>query len=276
MTTETEEDKSVLLIGAGRMGGAMLNGWLGAKSVSKIHVVEPKPSRQLRALAKDGKISLATRLRLDGDREFSAIVLAIKPQTLKSEDELLRALGKTGALVLSIVAGITTKVLGARLKADVPIIRAMPNTPGAIGRGITALYARKKLKRKQRALVERLTSGLGESIWVAEEKLIDAVTAVSGSGPAYVFLFAETLAAAACERGLDAVTADKLARATITGAGALLDQDKRSAAMLRQEVTSPGGTTEAALKVLMGREGLRPLLRRAVKAAARRSKELGK
>jgi pyrroline-5-carboxylate reductase len=258
------------------MGGAMLKGWLGAKSFSNIHVVEPKPTRALRRLAKDKKISLTTKLRLDAGEEISAAVLAVKPQILKEEAELLRALGETGALVLSIAAGITTHTLGARLKAEVPIVRAMPNTPGAIGRGITALYAPKRLKRSQRALVEQLTSALGESIWVAEEKFIDAVTAVSGSGPAYVFLFAETLAAAACERGLDAVTADKLVRATIAGAGALLDQDKRSPAMLRQEVTSPGGTTEAALKVLMGRDGLRPLLRRAVKAAARRSKELGR
>lgn len=254
----------------------MLKGWLGAKSFSKIHVVEPKPTRALRRLAKEGRISLSTRLRLDADKKISAAVLAIKPQILKEESELLSALGATGALVLSIAAGITTRTLGARLRAEVPIVRAMPNTPGAIGRGITALYDPKKLKRSQRALVESLTSALGESIWVQEEKLIDAVTAVSGSGPAYVFLFAEVLAAAACERGLDAVTADKLARATIAGAGALLEQDKRSPAMLRQEVTSPGGTTEAALKVLMGRDGLRPLLRRAVKAAARRSKELGR
>ncbi len=254
----------------------MLKGWLGAKSFSKIHVVEPKPTRALRSLAKEKKIFLSTALRLDKGKDISAAVLAIKPQVLKEEAELLSALGETGALVLSIAAGITTRALRARLKAEVPIVRAMPNTPGAIGRGITALYTAKRLKRSQRALVQQLTAALGESIWVAEEKLIDAVTAVSGSGPAYVFLFAEVLAAAACERGLDAVTADKLARATIIGAAALLEQDKRSAAMLRQEVTSPGGTTEAALKILMGRDGMRPLLRRAVKAVARRSKELGK
>jgi pyrroline-5-carboxylate reductase len=276
VTTKAEADGSVLLIGAGRMGGAMLKGWLGAKSFSSIHVVEPKPSAALRRLAKEKKISLSTALRLEAGKDISAAVLAIKPQILREEAELLRALGESGALVLSIAAGITTRALRARLKAEVPIVRAMPNTPGAIGRGITALYSPKRLKRGQRALVQQLISALGESIWVGEEKLIDAVTAVSGSGPAYVFLFAEVLAAAACERGLDAVTADKLARATITGAGALLEQDKRSAAMLRQEVTSPGGTTEAALKILMGRDGLRPILRRAVKAAARRSKELGK
>ena len=254
----------------------MLKGWLGAKSFSKIHVVEPKPTAELRRLAKNKKISLTTRLRLDKGKDISAAVLAIKPQILKDETEPLRTLGESGALVLSIAAGITTRALRTRLKAEVPIVRAMPNTPGAIGRGITALYTPKKLKRSQRALVQQLTAALGESFWVAEEKLIDAVTAVSGSGPAYVFLFAEVLAAAASERGLDAVTADRLARATIIGAAALLEQDKRSAAMLRQEVTSPGGTTEAALKILMGRDGMRPLLRRAVKAAARRSKELGK
>jgi len=258
------------------MGGAMLKGWLGAKSFSRIHVVEPSPTRALRRLAKDKKISLTTKLQLGKGRQVSAAVLAIKPQILKDETELLRGLGETGALVLSIAAGIKTRTLHARLKADVPIVRAMPNTPGAIGYGITALYTPKRLKRPQRELVQELISTLGESIWVAEEKLIDAVTAVSGSGPAYIFLFAEALAAAACERGLDAVTADRLARATITGAGALLEQDKRSPAMLRREVTSPGGTTEAALKILMSKGGMRPLIRRAVKAAAQRSRELGK
>nr|TFG51558.1 MAG: pyrroline-5-carboxylate reductase [Hyphomicrobiales bacterium] len=258
------------------MGGAMLKGWLAAKSFSKIHVVEPNPTRALRRLAKEGNITLATILHLDKGREFSAAVLAIKPQILKEQTEMLRTLGESGALVLSIAAGITARALAVRLGGDVPIVRAMPNTPGAIGRGITGLYTPKKLKRSQRALAQQLVSALGDSFWVAEEKLIDAVTAVSGSGPAYVFLFAESLAAAACERGLDAVTADKLARATIIGAAALLEQDKRSTAMLRQEVTSPGGTTEEALKILMGRDGMRPLIRSAVKAAARRSKELGK
>jgi len=258
------------------MGAAMLRGWLGAKSFSMIHVVEPKPTRALRLLAKEKKITLTTHLSLAKGKEFSAAVLAIKPQLLREQTELLRDLGQCGALVLSIAAGITTRRLAAGLKSDVPLVRAMPNTPGAIGRGITALYAAKRLKRSQRALAEQLVAALGESFWVAEEKLIDAVTAVSGSGPAYVFLFAEALAAAACERGLDAVVADKLARATIIGAAALLDEDKRSAALLRQEVTSPGGTTEAALKILMGRDGMRPLIRSAVKAAARRSKELGK
>jgi pyrroline-5-carboxylate reductase len=141
VSAKSNAKSSVLLIGAGRMGGAMLKGWLGAKSFSKIHVVEPKPTRALRRLAKEGKISLSTKLLLDPDRKISAAVLAIKPQILKEEAELLSTLGATGALVLSIAAGITTRTLGARLRAEVPIVRAMPNTPGAIGRGITALYA---------------------------------------------------------------------------------------------------------------------------------------
>jgi len=276
VTTKTDTKPSVLLVGAGRMGGAMLRGWLASDSFSLIRVVEPQPATELRRLAREGKIGLSPTLDPAMAEKFSLAIIAIKPQILKEQNALLGAVGETGALVLSIAAGIKTKTLAAGLGASARIVRAMPNTPGAIGRGITALYARDKLKRSERALVETATAALGEILWVAEEKAMDAVTAVSGSGPAYVFLFAEALAAAACERGLDAVTADKLARATIAGAGALLDADKRSAAMLRQEVTSPGGTTEAALKVLMGSGGLRPLLRKAVREAARRSRELGK
>lgn len=258
------------------MGSAMLRGWLSAKTFSKVHVVEPIPSSELRRLSRAKKIELSRNLGTTPNEKISLAVLALKPQILREEGELLREIGETGALVLSIAAGIKTKPLARALGGASRVVRAMPNTPGAIGRGITALYTSDKLKRSERTLAESATAALGETLWVDHERLMDAVTAVSGSGPAYVFLFAEALAAAAAERGLDAVTADKLARATIAGAGALLEQDKRSAALLRQEVTSPGGTTEAALKVLMGKDGLRPLLRRAVRQAARRSRVLGR
>ena len=258
------------------MGGAMLRGWLSLDALSRIHVVEPNPSPELAALAKAKKITLASHLERKPGEKFSAAVLAIKPQILKGEIALLRELGQSGALVLSIAAGITTKTLRARLGKEVRVVRAMPNTPGAIGQGITALYTSEDLKPRERALVETLTGTLGETLWVSAEKMMDGVTAVSGSGPAYVFLLAEARAEAAKAQGFDTATAEKLARATVSGAGALLKADKRAAGVLRQEVTSPGGTTEAALNVLMAKDGMGPLLARAVKAAAKRSKELGK
>jgi pyrroline-5-carboxylate reductase len=255
------------------MGGAMLKGWLKLGAFSQIHVVEPKPSPDLLRLAGAKAITLRPVLEA-GD--FSVAILAIKPQVLKGEIDLLRALGSSGALVLSIAAGITTKTLSAHLGPRARIVRAMPNTPGAIGKGITALYAPAKLAPRERTLVETLTGTLGQTLWVSEEKMIDGVTAVSGSGPAYVFLLAEALAAAAEKQGFDTATAEKLARATVSGAGALLEADSRQAAILRQEVTSPGGTTAAALEILMAKDGLTPLMTRAVKAAAKRSRELGK
>jgi pyrroline-5-carboxylate reductase len=152
----------------------------------------------------------------------------------------------------------------------------MPNTPGAIGRGITVLYGGAELAQRDRTLAEALMASLGDVLWLGDEALMDAVTAVSGSGPAYVFLMVEVLAEAARAEGLDAATADRLARATVMGAGALLAADSRPAAELRKEVTSPGGTTEAALGVLMAPDGLAALMRRAVAAATERGKQLGK
>jgi len=257
------------------MGGALIQGWLAAKDFSAIHVLEPSPSAPLKALAGKKKVTLYAGLPKKLPR-VSAIVLAIKPQVLKADSELLPALGKAKVLVLSIAAGIGTALLRSKLGSAPPLVRAMPNTPGAIGRGITALFAGSKLSAADRALAEALTASLGETLWLEDEASMDAVTALSGSGPAYVFLLAEAMAAAGRAEGLDPATADKLARATICGAGALLDADGRAASALRQEVTSPGGTTEAALRVLMTSDGLEALMRRAIAAATARSKELGK
>lgn len=267
---------AVLLIGAGRMGGALIKGWLAAKSFSSIHVVEPQASEAIRALADSGAITLHRAVEANRLPPLEAVVLATKPQILKGQTELLAALSKTGAIVLSIAAGITTNFLRAGLASGSRLVRAMPNTPGAIGQGITVLYGDAALAPSDRALAERLTSALGETLWLQDEALMDAVTAVSGSGPAYVFLMAEALAEAGRAQGLDAATAERLARATISGAGALLSADPRAASELRKEVTSPGGTTEAALRVLMAQEGLADLMRRAITAATERGKELGK
>jgi|HubBroStandDraft_6_1064221.scaffolds.fasta_scaffold578945_1 pyrroline-5-carboxylate reductase len=267
---------AVLLIGAGRMGGALIKGWIAAKSFSAIHVVEPLPSDELKTAAAERVVHLHARFAAEELPPLSSIVLAVKPQVLKSETTLLGALGKTGALILSIAAGITTKHLMAELGPRTPLVRAMPNTPGAIGQGITVLYGAGTLRDTDRALAEALMASLGETLWLTDETLMDAVTAVSGSGPAYVFLLAEALTEAGRAEGLDATTADRLARATIAGSGALLAAVARPAAALRKEVTSPGGTTEAALEVLMAPDGLSALMRRAVAAATARGKALGK
>lgn len=266
---------AILLIGAGRMGGALVKGWL-ARDYSAIHVVEPQASEAVKSLAASGAVTLHAGFEPDKLPPLAAVVLAIKPQVLKGEGNLLRALGKTGALVLSIAAGVTTRFLGAGLGPDVRLVRAMPNTPGAIGEGITVLCAGRGLDSADRALAEALMASLGETLWLDDETLMDAVTAVSGSGPAYIFLMAEALAEAGRAQGLDATTADRLARATVAGAGALLAADPRPAAELRKEVTSPGGTTEAALGVLMAPDGLAALMRRAIARATERGKELGK
>ena len=273
--TKRASRRSVLLIGAGRMGSALIKGWIQAKTFSAIHVVEPAPMPALKSLARKRAVTLHAVLPAEPPA-VAAVVLALKPQVLKGEDKLLRALGNTGALVLSIAAGIGTPLLRQKLGGSGPVVRAMPNTPGAIGRGITVLCAAGKLSEADRALVEDLMAALGETLWLADESLMDAVTAVSGSGPAYVFLTVEALAAAGRAQGLDVATAERLARATVSGAGALLAADSRPAPDLRKEVTSPGGTTEAALNVLMASDGLESLMRRAVDAATRRGKDLGK
>ena len=251
------------------MGSALLKGWT-AKKIGPIEIVETNPSPALKKLAKSARLH----------RELphiapAACIVALKPQILKTEAGLLKPVAESGALMISIAAGTSIKSLTKAWGPKARIVRAMPNTPGAIGRGITALYASPKCSAKDRALAESLLSALGETVWVKREALIDAATAVSGSGPAYVFLLAEAMAQAAEAEGLPRDAAAKLARATIAGAGALLDADKRDPADLRRDVTSPGGTTEAALKVLMAKDGLATLMARAIAAARKRAEELG-
>jgi pyrroline-5-carboxylate reductase len=270
----SDSKPAVLLVGAGRMGSALLRGWISATRVGRIHVIEPAPSESLSALASAGSIALGKGI--DRLPRVEAIVLAMKPQSIKAETALLQRLGTQGAPLISIAAGITTSFLAAHLGGPARVIRAMPNTPGSIGRGITALCAGPEIEAPQREFAAMLMSALGETLWLDDEALLDTVTAVSGSGPAYVFLLAEVLAAAAREQGLEPSVAEKLARYTVSGAGALLEADNRPAEQLRQDVTSPGGTTEAALKVLNGPNGLRELMARAVAAATERGNALGK
>ncbi len=263
---------SVLLIGAGRMGGALLKGWL-ARGVKPITVVEPKPSAELRKLANAKKISLLSAPS-QVTKNPSVCVVAIKPQVLKGEAATLAGFANDGALMISIAAGTSVMALTRAWGAKARIIRAMPNTPGAIGAGITGMYAAKGVTPADKKRATSLLAALGDTEWVGKEGLIDSVTAVSGSGPAYLFLMVEALTDAGVAEGLSKVQAEKFARATVAGAGALLAADKSPASALREAVTSPGGTTAAALSVLMAKDGLTTLMKRAVKAARKRAQEL--
>jgi pyrroline-5-carboxylate reductase len=263
---------SIVLIGAGRMGSALLKGWLKS-GLKAIMVVEPKPSAELRKLARAKKIALAAAPSR-AKAKPSVCVVAIKPQILKGEAPALAAFAASGALMLSIAAGTSVAAMAKSWGKKARIIRAMPNTPGAIGAGITGIYAAKGVTAADRKRAVALLSALGQTEWVAKEDLIDSVTAVSGSGPAYLFLMAEALTEAGMAEGLPRAQAEKFARATVTGAGALLAADKSSASALREAVTSPGGTTAAALAVLMANDGLTALMKRAVRAARKRAEEL--
>lgn len=263
----------LLLIGAGRMGGALLKGWI-AKKAGPIIVVEPKPSAELRALAKKKAIALVDAPSQVTAKKISACVVALKPQILKSEAPVLAGFARSGALMISVAAGTHTKLLFQAWGKAARIIRAMPNTPGAIGKGITGLYAARTATSADRRKAIALLSALGETVWVAKEDQIDTVTALSGSGPAYLFLMAEAMTEAGIAEGLPRDQAEKLARATVAGSGALLAADQSSAQALREAVTSPGGTTAAALQVLMAEDGLPGLMKRAIHAARKRAEEL--
>ena len=225
---------TILLIGAGRMGSALLKGWCApgknAVRLGSILVVEPKPSAQIRKLAKAKTISLFDTPSRVG-RKVDVCVVAIKPQVLKGDASALANVAKSGTLMVSIAAGTSIASLRQAWGPKARIIRAMPNTPGAIGRGITGLYAAKGVTVADKKRADALLASLGETVWVAKEDLIDSVTAVSGSGPAYVFHLVEALAEAGVSAGLARVPAQKLARATVAGAGALLDADRASAAV---------------------------------------------
>jgi pyrroline-5-carboxylate reductase len=258
------------LIGAGKMGGAMLQGWLAlGLDPAKVSVFDPLPVTELLTVA--GK-DVAFNPPKASVRP-SVVVLAVKPQIAADMMKDFTGLAGRGTLVLSIMAGKTLGFLRGGFP-DAAIVRAMPNTPAAIGRGITVAVADANVTAQQRAVADRLLSATGAVEWTEDEGLMDAVTAVSGSGPAYVFLLAETLAQAGEAAGLPKALAQKLARATVAGSGELLHRSDSDPATLRQNVTSPNGTTAAALDVLMRDDGLAALMRQAVAAAAKRSREL--
>jgi pyrroline-5-carboxylate reductase len=258
----------VALVGAGKMGGAMLEGWLAlGLDPQAAWMFDPHPSPDVAALAARG-------VRLNPPpAPAKVVVLAVKPQVAAEAMQGVAALVGGDTVVVSIMAGKTLAFLQAAFPAAAAI-RAMPNTPAAIGRGMTVAVPNARVTPGQRQAVHDLLAATGAVEWVADEALMDAVTAVSGSGPAYVFYLAEALAKAGEAAGLPPQLAATLARNTVTGAGELLYRSPLTPAILRQNVTSPGGTTAAALAVLMGTGGLEPLMARAVAAAAKRSAEL--
>jgi len=263
---------TLTLIGAGKMGSAMLDGWLAlGLDPAKVAVIEPEPSAELARLVARG---LALNPPSAVSRATSVIVIAIKPQIASEVLSDLTPLVGASTLVISIMAGRTLDFLARVLPDNVAIVRAMPNTPAAIGRGISVAVANARATRLQRDLAQGLLSAVGVVEWIDDEALMDAVTAVSGSGPAYVFLLAESLARAGATAGLPADLSARLARATVAGSGELLYRVELDAATLRRNVTSPGGTTAAALDVLMGEGGLDQLMTEAVAAATRRSRAL--
>lgn len=261
----------IVLCGAGKMGNALLEGWLqGGLAADRTVVLEPHPTPAIAVLAERG-------VRLNPHtgtlQNVAAIVVAVKPQIAAETLPALAAMTGPATVVVSVMAGRTLQFLAGALPQAGALVRAMPNTPAAIGRGITVAVPLRASEAK-RELAHRLLLATGTVEWVADETLMDAVTAVSGSGPAYVFLLAEALAQAGVAAGLPQPLAEKLARETVAGAGELLRRSPLEAAALRENVTSPGGTTAAALEVLMRADGLPALLREAVAAATERSRKL--
>ncbi|MCU9850359.1 pyrroline-5-carboxylate reductase [Defluviimonas sp. WL0024] len=262
--------RGLVLLGCGKMGSAMLEGWLkGGLPAASVWVSDPYPSDWLKGQGVNLNAALP---------EAPAIVLvAVKPQMMAEALPGLARMGGGRRLFLSVAAGTTIAYYESVLGAETPIVRAMPNTPAAIGRGITAITGNARATAAHLDLAEVLLSAVGQVVRIEGEHQMDAVTAVSGSGPAYVFHLIETLAAAGVAEGLPADLAMRLAKATVAGAGALAEASEEQPDQLRVNVTSPGGTTAAALKVLMDEaRGFPALLREAVHAAAERGRELGR
>ncbi len=264
----------LLLVGCGKMGGALLAGWLerGVKA-GDVTLVEPNQAAVAAFQAKGATVVPSVE-SLPADYRPALVLLAVKPQMMGQVVGPLARLAQPGTLFLSIAAGKTLAYFRQHLGAGLTLVRAMPNTPAAVGRGMSVLVAGPGVSQAQRQAAETLMAAVGETAWVEDEGLIDVVTAVSGGGPAYVFLLAEMLAEAGRANGLPDALAARLARVTVAGSGELLHQSPESPAQLRQNVTSPAGTTLEALKVMMADDGLQPIVTRAIAAATRRSREL--
>lgn len=264
------EKNGLVLLGCGKMGSAMLKGWLdqGIPKTS-VTILDPYPSDWVKSLADDG-------LHLNGDLPDrpAVCILAVKPQMMGDALPKLQELGNSTTVFLSIAAGTTIDTLEDVLGRKTPIVRSMPNTPAAVGKGITAIIGNGVSTAAQVDMCDELLSAIGQTVRLETEAQMDAVTAVSGSGPAYVFHMIETMAAAAEAQGLSSELSMKLAKATVAGAGVLAELADEDPAQLRVNVTSPNGTTQAGLEVLMVDLGI--LIDKTVQAAADRSRELGK
>ena len=263
----------LLLIGCGKMGGALLDGWI-ERGLDPASITLVEPSDELRkTLASKGVATLASAAEVPKDLAPAIVVLAVKPQQMDAalENPEWRS---AETVFLSIAAGKTIGYFQERLGAGTPVVRVMPNTPAAVGRGVSVLAASPEVPEPIRELCEELMKAVGDACWVEDEAMMDAVTAVSGGGPAYVFLLIECLAQAGVDAGLPEDLAMRIARGTVAGAGELVRQAEEPASKLRENVSSPGGTTLEALKVLMAEDGLQPLMTKAIAAAANRSREL--
>lgn len=265
----------LVLVGGGKMGSAMLGGWLDrGLAPAEVLVVEPSPEIGTALAAKHGVVVVADATALPADIRPDVVVLAVKPQVMEAVAPAYARFAAGGAVFLSIAAGKTLAFFARLLGEGAAVVRSMPNTPAAVRRGVTVACASPAVAAAQRTRCQELLEAVGACHWVEDEGLMDVVTAVSGSGPAYVFLMAECLAKAGASAGLPADLAADLARGTVAGSGELLFRSDDTPETLRKNVTSPGGTTAAALSVLMAEDGLQPLMDAAVAAATRRSREL--
>lgn len=273
MTVSLRHIGPVMLVGAGKMGLALARGWLDAGlPPNHLLLVDPAPSPAALQLAEDFGLNLNT----DASGLLpNVLVLAVKPQVMDPVMESLQPIIGPHTLAISIAAGIDIARLSRGLDMG-RVIRTMPNTPAQIGKGITGAVAGAEVSAEDREVAEALLRAAGPVVWFDDESQLDAVTAVSGSGPAYVFHLVEALAEAARRQGLPDAIAEQLARQTVIGSAALLEADPAPPAVLRQNVTSPNGTTQAGLAVLMGQPGLTDLIDRTVDAARKRSEELGR
>ena len=269
-----ELDGPLVLAGAGKMGGAMLAGWLErGLDPRQVYVQDPAPPPEVAAQLKAAGI-VSSPVIGSLPAPPAVLLVAVKPQMMDAVFPQLASLAGPKTLVLSIAAGRKIAGFEKHLAKGTAVVRAMPNTPAAIGRGITVCCPNAAVKASQRGACDALLGAVGEVAWVEDEALIDPVTAVSGSGPAYIFLLVEAMTKAGITAGLMPDLAARLARATVSGAGELLRRSDLDAATLRQNVTSPGGTTAAALEVLMSPDGLEKLMTEAIAAATRRGREL--
>ncbi len=266
----------IRLLGCGKMGAALGRGWLTAGlPAADLQIVEPNAAVRA-AWTADGARCTADALGTEDWPEPRALVVAVKPQTMGEVLPQGTTLAGTGTVVVSIAAGTTLATLSQGFGHAAALVRAMPNTPAAVGRGASALFAEPAVPTAARELAEALLRAVGETVWLDTEAQMHAVTALSGGGPAYVFLLIEALAAAGAKAGLPPELAMRLARATVVGSGELARTSDEAADTLRRNVTSPGGTTAEALAVLMAPDGLQSLLDRAIAAAAARSEVLGR